>query len=691
LRPTVRGLRTLPGVFAVCLFAFLVTPAVAAADTDVSIFSSGDSPDPVAVGGTVTHNFSVSNSCCEDATDTTVTVNLPAELNYVDANSDARCDETAPGSHVVTCALGTIGIFGGDAIAIAATASTPGSDLLTTANVTTAVIDPEPSNDTASEATDVFPPADLVLTMTDSADPVSHGDAYTYSLHVENDGPNTAHGVTITDQLPSELAFDASASDPACTDQGGGLVVCAIGDLNSGASADTVIGVTTVAPNASGASNTATASATDTADPTPADGSATETTVINPITELSLSRSAPTSVNVGKNATFTYTVSNAGPSTANNVVVTEPLPAGAMSRVAAGSSSDCTLTSDTITCAFGSLAAGASDTRTIVLTANPPAAPGFDSTATVASDENADSNPANDSVTGSIVVRRVADLQVSVQANPLVIHAGGHSVITASARNEGPSDVEEVVVSYTLPAGLSHHAAASDPSCSLKAATVTCELGTMTRFQNKSVAIGVSANGTGVVNSPLTNTVSIDGAAVDPDWGDNTRSADLNVTPASDLSLTVAADPGTVTAGQPITYDLDVHNAGPNNGFNVKVSAPLPAGMTFTAAGSSAGCSAVGGSVECTLGNVPNGATVPRTVVLATSAATAATAELTFTVNRILFDPNASNNTASASTTVNRPPAVKPPSTLAPPPDTGGGKKKGKKKKKKKKKSKKRR
>ncbi|MBP9663810.1 MAG: DUF11 domain-containing protein, partial [Pyrinomonadaceae bacterium] len=51
------------------------------------------------------------------------------------------------------------------------------------------------------------PVADLVVTKTDSADPVVEGSQFTYTIRVQNNGPDTATNVTVSDPLPLLSSF----------------------------------------------------------------------------------------------------------------------------------------------------------------------------------------------------------------------------------------------------------------------------------------------------------------------------------------------------------------------------------------------------------------------------------------------------------------------------------------------------
>ncbi|HWP33381.1 MAG TPA: hypothetical protein VNL97_06500 [Solirubrobacterales bacterium] len=72
---------------------------------------------------------------------------------------------------------------------------------------------------------------DLRITKTDSPDPVNVGSTLTYTIQVQNLGPDAASGVTVTDQLPKGVDFiSASATAGQCARKGR-KVTCNLGAL----------------------------------------------------------------------------------------------------------------------------------------------------------------------------------------------------------------------------------------------------------------------------------------------------------------------------------------------------------------------------------------------------------------------------------------------------------------------------
>ncbi|HLF84050.1 MAG TPA: C25 family cysteine peptidase [Blastocatellia bacterium] len=117
--------------------------------------------------------------------------------------------------------------------------------------------------------------ADLSVSKTDSPDPVTAGNALTYTLTVSNAGPDAATNVVLTDTLPGSVTFvSATSSQGSCS--GTTTITCNLGTINNGANATVQIVVT---PNSAGMiTNTVSVTATEN-DPTPATDS--EDTLVN--------------------------------------------------------------------------------------------------------------------------------------------------------------------------------------------------------------------------------------------------------------------------------------------------------------------------------------------------------------------------------------------------------------------------
>jgi uncharacterized repeat protein (TIGR01451 family) len=123
--------------------------------------------------------------------------------------------------------------------------------------------------------------ADLAITKTDSPDPVTAGTALTYTIGVQNLGPDAASGVTVTDQLAKGVDFvSATASAGTCARKGR-QVTCRLGLVGTPAIDYAPTSVTlTVIPRRLGViSNTASVKG-DQKDPAASNNKATATTTV---------------------------------------------------------------------------------------------------------------------------------------------------------------------------------------------------------------------------------------------------------------------------------------------------------------------------------------------------------------------------------------------------------------------------
>jgi len=124
-----------------------------------------------------------------------------------------------------------------------------------------------------------------------------------------------------------------------------------------------------------------------------------------PTADLGITKTAsPEPVQAGGALTYTLTVTNAGPSTATNVSVTDTLPAGVTFTSATGSGWVCNQAGGVVTCSLASLASGANGIITIVVGA-PATAGMITNNATVTADQFDPATGNNSAMVTSTVVK----------------------------------------------------------------------------------------------------------------------------------------------------------------------------------------------------------------------------------------------------------------------------------------------
>ena len=610
-----------------------------------------DSPDPVTVGGTLTYNISVTNSGPNSASNVVVTDTIPGSTTFVSASSSQG---SCSGTSTVTCNLGTLTNGASATVTIVVIPTTTGS-ISNQASVTSSTTDPNTSDNTTPWVnTTVNPPpsnvADLSINKTDSTDPVSAGGILTYSITVTNIGPNTATNVTVTDNLPGGVTnINASGSGWTCI-MSGYLVTCTRATLAVGIAPD--IFITVNAPT-SGCSLNNTASVTaDQTDPNSANNTVTIATTVNAVANLSITKTAfPDPVTAGGILTYTVTVSNAGPSSASNVIVSDTLPAGTAYIGASGTGWSCSHDAGVVTCNRASL--GVTDPPTIPaavisIQVTAPSDGGTISNSASVSGNDIDPDTGNNN-TGPVetMVNASADLSI-IKTGPLTVAAGGTMTYTLAVTNNGPSTATSVSVTDTLPSGVTYtgfsgtgwNCTPAPPS----GGVVTCTLSSLAATATSNLTIMATAP---VTTGSIMNSATVSSGTNDPDTGlnSNTSSAVTAVTASADLSITKSDSPDSVLAGQNLTYLITVTNNGPNAATGVTMTDILPAGVTYVSATPSQGICIGTSTVTCTLGNMNYLASATVTIVVTPIAEGTIYNSASVDVGGNESDPNIGNNT----------------------------------------------
>ena len=244
--------------------------------------------------------------------------------------------------------------------------------------------------------------ADLAVSVSDEPDPVVVGEPLRYVVHVANNGPEEAIGVSVTEALPTGATVDSVLRSQGSCAEAGERLECALGSIASGGTA--TIEITVKLHEVGTATDSASVSGFE-SDPEPANNVTSETTTVTPPpageTDLAISKTAPERGVVGEGMTYSIQVSNNGPDTATGVTMTDPLPEGVGPGFIQTSQGTCSSIARSVTCDVGTLASGASALITISVgleRAGPIA-----NTAIVSGSQE-DTNPSNNAATAETVV-----------------------------------------------------------------------------------------------------------------------------------------------------------------------------------------------------------------------------------------------------------------------------------------------
>lgn len=444
---------------------------------------------------------------------------------------------------------------------------------------------------------DIYVPV-LLVSKTDSADPVNAGDTLNYTITIENPGtPNySATQVVFTDELPTGYQVTLVVpSQGTCSPIVGGILTCNLGTIASGGNATVTINGRVGATVVDGAvlNNVAYVTSQEgvngnDGNDTPDDGDdarAEEETTIGRDVDLEIEKTVNDSTpNEGDLITYTLLVTNNGPSDAANVVVTDTLPIGVTYTTFTPNTLPCAFAPNTLTCTFPMLDAG--DFVEIGIRARVGAGTSgttITNTASVTSDEP-ETDTSNNSDDVDINVDDV-DLAVTKSVNNTSPAEGGTIIYSVTVINNGPAPATGVTVTDDLNAlngvtYVSDNAAtlinsASTPT-SYNSATGVWTIGRLNAGASLTLQIAATVDvGAGSLTQPLVNTAAVSG--VDQPDSDNTNDSDdasISVD-GVDLSLEKVVDRNVVDEGETITYGIIVTNESSIAATNVVVTDDL--------------------------------------------------------------------------------------------------------------------
>lgn len=572
----------------------------------------GASPDPVAAGEVLTYRLEIVNAGPQPAASVTLSDSLTGLINnavgatgagFIDAvinpgvATGGNCSSTAQGAtgRDLGCTFTSIpACTAASNCPVVTVRVRPGGNGGVRTNsgrvISATTADPDTANNAAIVSSTVTPRADVTVTVTDTPDPVAAGQNLTYVVTATNlaNGLSRADAVTTTSTLPHHVTFvSASASAGSCatapaagsvTGAGNDQVVCNLGNIDNGAQQTVTI---IVRPNTGTRGSTlthnVTVSTTTVQTDTANDSAGTTTAVSNPVLDLLVNKADSIDpIDVGSDTVYTVTVTNQGPSAAENIVATDTLPTTRLSFQAHTVPSGGTCPTvpavgsvgGTLVCQVAYLPAG--ESRSFTVTLRGTAKGVTTNTVGVTANETGlgfETHTGNNTVIESTTVRTRADMEV-VSKTPSVatINMREDFTFTVRVRNNvgaGLAEADDVVLTDNLPAGMELTGApsatvvsgsASLTSCTgtAGATSFTCNLGTVSSGAEVDIVMPVQAVSVTALPHTFTNTASVATSSRDMVPGNNSNSGSVSVN-SSSIAGRVFRDfnnDGAQTAGQ---------------------------------------------------------------------------------------------------------------------------------------------
>ncbi|HKS78139.1 MAG TPA: DUF11 domain-containing protein [Gaiellaceae bacterium] len=428
------------------------------------------------------------------------------------------------------------------------------------------------------------------------AGPVSAGDPIGFDITVTNPGSVPATGVHVHDVLPAgadgvaggdlNWALDPAYTGCAITGAVGSQVLdCNFSQVDPGSLPVIHISSSTAPADCGVVKNKATVSTTN--------GSGTDSDVASvtvqcpdlSVTKLTGNGTHTQTVNAGDPVEFTILVANAGPGTAKNVGLDDPLPNGTKAGWTIKSQTNanqCSISAGDLTCSGVDLGAGDSYSIDITAATDQANCTTYDNTATASSD-NAGS-PTDEAIITcqkpGLSVTKLADNGKHAQT----VDAGDDIGFTITVANNGPGTANGVTLDDVLPAGSgagvswsidSGPSGDATPTCSISSGSpqeLTCSAVDLGAGKSYSLHIKAKTSFAECTEYDNTATASADNA---PDASD---SADITCN-TGQVSITKTADHSApVHAGDQIGFTVEVKNSGTGAAHGVALKDPLPAG-----------------------------------------------------------------------------------------------------------------
>ncbi|MFL6275770.1 MAG: HYR domain-containing protein, partial [Blastocatellia bacterium] len=309
-----------------------------------------------------------------------------------------------------------------------------------------------------------------------------------------------------------------------------------------------VVKVNSNTANGATITNSATA-ATTTTDPTPGNNTGTATTTVQTQADLAVTKSdSPDPVFAGSNLTYTINFSNAGPSDAQTVTITDAVPANTTfvsAVVTTGSgwtipSPPAVGGTGTVTFTKATVAAGETAVFTMVVKvdAATPNNSTITNTATAAT-VTTDSNSGNNSATATTTVIAQADLAVTKSDSPDPVCVNGNLTYTINFVDNGPGPGLSTTVTDAVPVNTTFVSASvmtgtgwstSQPAVG-GTGNVVFSKANVANGETATFIMVVKVNAGTMHGTTISNSVTAASSIPDPTPGNNTAMATTTVDP----------------------------------------------------------------------------------------------------------------------------------------------------------------
>jgi uncharacterized repeat protein (TIGR01451 family) len=510
-----------------------------------------DSVDPAQPGRNITYTITVTNHGERSPSGPVVlTDTLPPNVTFVSAT-----DGVTPTNGVVRFELGVLAI--GESRAVTVTVrpllAAVGTTLTNRASVSSPITDPDANNNATAETTEVVeatgPQSDLSVSFTSTTpNPVAAGENLTYTITVNNAGPDPSDSASLRFETPENTRFVSFTAPPgwftttpAAGATGAVTALFPLLGVAQPAVFTVVVRVDEGTPNGTRISATATIDQ-ELAEANQENNQADASTQVAPgstlpTADLRLTKTpAPGPVLVGQDLVYTLTLTNAGPDDLPfNIVILDTLPQGATFVSATGG----VVPDENGRLSFSIVGLDDGATRSVQVVVRPNGVGSLTNTATVLHEHN-DPDTTNDTATAQTeVLPDRPDLVLTKLSTGDAVRVGQNITYVLTITNRGGVAAGDALVRDTLPANVTFVSATGGAVPSADR-VLLLPAGDLAPGQSAQFTVVVRADAPGaIVNSAVADS-AVEGFE-DFNPADNAASASLTVLPADATPPTVAS------------------------------------------------------------------------------------------------------------------------------------------------------
>ncbi len=553
-------------------------------------------------GTSITIPVEVVNNGPDDSTGSSIEFTLPANSTLNLSLSSAYCSESLG---LVTCTLPGIGsgLNISFDIVLDLDASYPTGNTAIDFESIAIDTDTDSSNDLANLSFDINPAADISISMSGNA-LITAGGNLTYLITIDNNGPNTANNLVVTNVLPSDTTFNSALSSNACLESLG-IITCDISSLTSGSSEGLTIvlstSLTITGPTINNISVTA-----DEIDPDLVNNDTSNishpsgevSTDIDPaiITDLEISINTDTSnVIAGGSIHTEVIVTNNGPDNSTGGIAIIPIPSG-LTFDNINSSNNCTETPiGYITCTFGVINSGESQTFDIYfdipINYSGPDNISIDADVSANDNDTDNSNNSTDNSNNADIIIQTATIDLNIGIfGADTSNYNSTKTYTYSYGNTGNLTSNNVIISTTLPAHTSFNPANSTLGwiCTPNNnAPSTCTFNAGNINPNATGSVNFAVDILDYSNGPFSDIILNASIADDGSSVSDSNMSDNSAEKTTLILYTNVFDPPSSNKTVLPNGDIELEwkmvwiNDGNTMALNVRIVDPVPAGTAY--------------------------------------------------------------------------------------------------------------